>query len=137
MEIQVGVKAFLRNSEGKYLLLKRAPSADKGPGKWDIPGGRMEAGASVIDNLKREIMEETALTMTGEPVFFALQDLIWPDARHVVRLLYRGTIEGVPILSHEHTEYKWSTADEIAALSDQVFDRFLVTLVEERIEELR
>lgn len=137
MELQVGVKAFLKNPEGEYLLLKRSSLEKRGSGKWDIPGGRMEAGATVLDNLAREVREETGLVMTSEPVFFTLQDLIWWDGRHVVRLLYRGTIDGTPVLSDEHTEYKWHTVDELLALKEDELDQYLVALVHNSADVLR
>ncbi len=62
MNLQVGVKILLKSKEGKYLLVKR--SAEKYPevgAKWDIVGGRIDPGSSLIDNLKREVMEETGL----------------------------------------------------------------------------
>ncbi len=137
MELQVGVKAFLKNPQGNYLLMRRSDIEKRGKQKWDIPGGRMEAGATVLDNLAREIMEETGLVMTSEPSFFDLQDLIWPDGRHVVRLLYVGTIDGTPVLSFEHTEYKWFTVEEMLQLTEVEFDRFLVALVHEKADLLR
>ena len=137
MELQVGVKAFLKNPDGKYLLMRRSDLEKRGKQKWDIPGGRMEAGTTVLENLAREVLEETGLVMTSQFAFFDLQDLIWPDGRHVVRLLYAGTIEGTPVLSFEHTEYKWFTVDEMIELTDTEFDRFLVALVHEKADLLR
>lgn len=137
MELHVGVKAFLKNPDGKYLLMRRSDLSKTGKQKWDIPGGRMEAGSTVLDNLAREVLEETGLVMTSAPVFFDLQDLMWPDGRHIVRILYTGTIEGEPTLSHEHSEYKWFTVDEMLQLNDIEFDRFLIVLVHEKADLLR
>jgi ADP-ribose pyrophosphatase YjhB (NUDIX family) len=137
MELQVGVKTFLKNTEGKYLLMRRSDLENVGKRKWDIPGGRLEVGSSMLDNLAREVMEETGLVMTSVPTLFDAQDLIWHDGRHVVRILYKGTIEGAPTLSHEHSEYKWMTVDEMLALNDVEFDRFLVALVHDKADELR
>lgn len=45
MELQVGVKALLRNPEDKYLILKRSIEVVPGKGlTWDMPGGRIEPG---------------------------------------------------------------------------------------------
>lgn len=52
MELQVGVKVLLKNSTGKYLLLRR--SKEKYPDvpvHWDMPGGRIEAGKPLMENL--------------------------------------------------------------------------------------
>lgn len=75
-ELQVGVKILLKNKEGRYLLLRR--SLEKYPtatGRWDIVGGRIEAGKNLTENLKREIKEETGLELIGEPKLIAAQDI--------------------------------------------------------------
>ena len=62
MELQVGVKVLLKNKEGKYLFLHR--SAKKYPGVnrlWDFPGGRIDPGAPLRENMARELKEETGL----------------------------------------------------------------------------
>ncbi len=54
MELQVGVKILLKNSEGEYLLLRRNPKKYPEVGaKWDIVGGRIVAGTSLLENLRR------------------------------------------------------------------------------------
>lgn len=68
MILQVGVKIFLKNEEGKYLLVKRCDKKYQNiDGCWDIVGGRIDTGTSLIDNLKREVREETQLPITSEP----------------------------------------------------------------------
>ena len=67
MELQVGVKILLKNKDNKYLVLHR--SAEKYPGvraKWDIAGGRVDKGIPLLENLKREVVEETGLSIIGE-----------------------------------------------------------------------
>ena len=45
MILQVGVKAFLKNKEDKYLLVHRSSEKYKAAkGSWDIVGGRIDAG---------------------------------------------------------------------------------------------
>lgn len=54
LKLQVGVKIFLKNKDGKYLLVKRSPEKYKNVrGDWDIVGGRIEMGSTLIENLKR------------------------------------------------------------------------------------
>lgn len=123
MELQVGVKAFLKNKEGKYLLVRRSPEKYPEVGaKWDIVGGRIEPGSSLVENLRREIREEVSLELTEEPKLIAAQDILRPE-RHVVRLTYTGQIEGEPRLDGDHTEYEWVTLkemDEMENLDDYV-----------------
>lgn len=119
MELQVGVKVLLRNSEDKYLVLKRSIEVVPGKGlTWDMPGGRIEPGSTLMDNLARELMEETGLTLSVVPRLIAAQDLMKVAERHVVRLTYIGEAEGDVHLSHEHTDYKWLSLEEIEALPD-------------------
>jgi len=117
MELQVGVKAFLKNKDGKYLLVRR--SSEKYPevgAKWDIVGGRIIPGTPLLDNLKREIKEEVNLDLTETPKLVAAQDILRVPGRHVVRLTYSGNIDGQPKLNDDHTEYGWFIIEEIKKL---------------------
>jgi len=129
MILQVGVKAFLRNNEGKYLLLYR--SAIKYPevgGQWDLPGGRINIGSLLVDNLKREVLEETGLEISSDPVLLAAQDIIMGDEKHVVRLTYFAAATGKVMLDiTENTEYKWVTFKEI--LTHPEIDRFAKEII--------
>ena len=123
MELQVGVKILLKNKEGKYLVLLR--SAIKYPeagAKWEIAGGRIDPGTILVENLKREVVEETGLMLTGEPKLIDAQDIIRPQ-KHIVRLTYSGFADGEVKLSEEHTDYKWLTLEEVKNLDP--IDSFL------------
>jgi ADP-ribose pyrophosphatase YjhB (NUDIX family) len=117
MNLQVGVKAFLRNKEGKYLLLKRSSEKYKDiKGEWDIVGGRINFGSVLIDNLKREVKEETQLLIKGEPKLIYAQDIIMNDERdtHVVRLTYITDIQGeIKLDFSENVEYMWLSVNEM------------------------
>lgn len=129
IELQVGVKILLKNEEGKYLLLHR--SLDKYPemiNPWDIPGGRIEPGIPLLENLKREIKEETGLDLGKEPKLVAAQDILRIPGRHVVRLTYIGEISGEPRVDpNEHNSFNWFTLDEIKNLEglDSYFEEIL------------
>jgi ADP-ribose pyrophosphatase YjhB (NUDIX family) len=118
--LQVGVKAFLKNKDGRYLLLKRSADKYKGTkGSWDIVGGRIDPGTRLIENLKREVLEETQLKITSEPRLIHAQDIIPNEEKHVVRLTYVADTDGDPVLdTSENIEYKWLTAEEISQHPD-------------------
>jgi 8-oxo-dGTP diphosphatase len=128
MELQVGVKVLLRNKEGKYLLMRRSSYEERGVGKWDLAGGRIDPGVTLLENLAREVKEETGLTMTSEPQILAAQDIIWPDKRHVVRIEYTADVEGEPTLSKEHDAYGWFTYDEMKTLDNM--DDYIKKLID-------
>lgn len=129
--LQVGVKILLRNSEGKYLLLRRNPEKYPEVGaKWDIVGGRIDPGGTLLDNLKREIKEETRLDYTGEPQLVGAQDILRVEGKHIVRLTYVGEIEGEPQIDEESMEYKWFTAQEVKDMERDILDEYLDELIE-------
>ncbi len=117
MELQVGVKAIIKNQNGDYLLLRR--SLEKYPeigDKWDIVGGRINPGETLFDNLQREIREEIGLELKGDPKLIAAQDILLVPGRHVVRLTYIvdfDDLDGEPRLSDEHSEFKWFGIKEL------------------------
>lgn len=115
IKLQVGVKIFLRNKEGKFLIVKRNTEKYKGiNGEWDIVGGRIEAGTKLLENLKREVREEIGLGILGEPKLLFAQDIIPNRDIHVVRLSYIGDTEGEPVLdTSENVEYKWLTLPDL------------------------
>ena len=119
MKLQVGVKVLLKNNDGKYLLLHR--SKEKYPdivdGSWDIIGGRIDVGETLMNNLKREIMEESGLKLVGDPVLVGAQDILRGSEKHVVRLTYvGGEAVGDVVLDDEHDDFKWFSIDEMKEL---------------------
>ncbi len=120
IKLQVGVKALLKNKEGKYLLLHRSPIKYPGTdGRWDIVGGRIAKGFTLLDNLKREIKEETNLDLTGRVKLVDAQDILRMEGLHVVRLTYTGEIDGDIVLDEEENDlYKWVTKEELFELED-------------------
>lgn len=118
--LQVGVKALLKNKKGTYLLVRR--SLEKYPdvvGRWDIVGGRINPGTTLLENLKREIKEETGLEFTGTPKLVAAQDIMPNTERHIVRLTYVGEVEGEVVLdTSENDAYQWYAREELLVLDD-------------------
>ena len=119
-KLQVGVKIFLKNKGGKYLLVRRSVKKyGETKGSWDIVGGRIEPGSKLIDNLRREVKEETGLEIISEPKLIYAQDIILGEEKHVVRLFYVGGTEGEPTLdTSENVEYKWLTIGEMREQED-------------------
>jgi 8-oxo-dGTP diphosphatase len=62
----IGVGGVLFNSHQQVLLIKRnQPPAQ---GLWSIPGGRLEAGESIVEACRREFYEETNLDIEVEHI---------------------------------------------------------------------
>src|ERR1700741_4146159 len=103
----------------RFLLVRRANPPDRG--RWGFPGGRIEPGETVIAAVRREVREETAVTV--EPIVpFTTVDVIDRaddgDLRHhfvLIAVLCRWTA-GEGAAADDALETGWFTLDEIAAL---------------------
>jgi ADP-ribose pyrophosphatase YjhB (NUDIX family) len=58
--ILVGAVTIIINDEKRILLQKRKATSF---GMWGLPGGLMELGESAEDTARREVLEETGLTI--------------------------------------------------------------------------
>lgn len=135
----VGIKALIRNGEGKFLLLKastRNHSVNTDP-YWDIPGGRIEEGAGALETLRREIEEETGINRIQDPEFFTAvishHQIPFENSRTagLVLMVYTAQIPpGSSIkLSLEHTAYEWVDGREAAIrLSNKYPEEFTTPL---------
>jgi 8-oxo-dGTP diphosphatase len=56
--VGIAVTYFCHDGKGNILFQKRSKNCRDEQGRWDIGGGALEFGDTVIDTLKREITEE-------------------------------------------------------------------------------
>ena len=76
MDVAVGV---LVDAEGRFLLTSR-PAGKVFAGYWEFPGGKLEAGETVEQALKRELHEEIGIHIgAAHPWKVELMD--YPHAR--------------------------------------------------------
>lgn len=105
----VGAKAVLVNDK-KVLLLKNVQKNRKST--WDLPGGGLEEGESLVEALKREVREETGITnfTTGEVLDVRpLHENVKKDIGLLFVIFLCKTEENSVRLSEEHGEHKWIT----------------------------
>ncbi len=102
----LSVRILLTNDEGKVLILKRSTNSRTNPGKWELPGGKVDQGESFDNALLREVYEETNLKVSLEHVVGVSEQNL-----HVIRavhIIMSGEIlEGTLKLSSEHEGYAW------------------------------
>ncbi len=79
VDVAVGV---LQRPDGAFLLTSR-PNGKVYAGHWEFPGGKLEAGESVADALRRELLEEIGLRV-GEVQPWRVEWVDYPHA--LVRL---------------------------------------------------
>ncbi|HEY9584638.1 MAG TPA: NUDIX hydrolase [Candidatus Paceibacterota bacterium] len=128
--LQVGVKVVLKDEQGRILLLKRSQDKYKNvKDTWDIPGGRINAETGLIENLKREVSEETGMALDPESLkLLGAQDIFHGENSHVVRITYEGKVSGETILSDEHSEFKWLSKNDTLKIDG--LDKYLKEILE-------
>jgi len=103
---------LLRN--GKILLGKRhddpakAKSLLNGAGKWTMPGGKLKFGESFEEGAKREVLEETGISIAKVSVLCVNNDVV--ETAHFVTLgLHAEEFAGdAKVMEpNEITEWRW------------------------------
>lgn len=64
-EYHLTVLGVVVRPDGKFLITQRVMTKAWAPGWWEVPGGAAQAGEDSQDAVKREILEETGLDVTG------------------------------------------------------------------------
>lgn len=72
--LQFAQKAFIV-SGGRLLLVRKSASDPFHPGRWEVPGGRLEVDADLDldDHIRREVWEEVGLKIDPGPPFHLWQ----------------------------------------------------------------
>lgn len=117
---RLSTKVVVHDERGRCLLLKRSMSSKGNPGKWDLPGGKVDAGESFDQALLREVVEETGLTVSVQRVLGTAESE--SPTTKVVYLILEGRLESGQVrLGSEHDEYAWVDRRDLATmdLADQ------------------
>jgi 8-oxo-dGTP pyrophosphatase MutT (NUDIX family) len=63
----LGVRAVVLDADGRVFLVKHSYVAG-----WHLPGGGVEVGESIMEALKRELVEEGRIELVGEPALHGM-----------------------------------------------------------------
>ena len=107
----ITVVAALIEKNGKYLIAKRSTGDSNVLGKWEFPGGKVEPNEDELDAIEREIKEEFEINIKA--IEYLVNNVcIYPNKTVDLRLYECMYISGDFIL-HDHSEYKFISAEEI------------------------
>ena len=109
----LAVKALVDDGEGRCLLIRRSMGSKFFAGKWDLPGGKVDAGEDFETALRREVEEETGLNISLEGVA-GVSEHEMPAVRVAVLFLEARAKSSKVQLSREHDAYEWVLRSELA-----------------------
>jgi 8-oxo-dGTP diphosphatase len=114
----LGVGAVIVDA-GQVLLVRRATEPLKG--EWSVPGGVLELGEKLHDAVRREVLEETGLTVEPGAVLEVL-DNIFTDGDgqteyHYVLVDYLcRKISGEATAGTDVSDVKWVSESDLPAM---------------------
>jgi len=116
--------------DGNVLVCRRPPGGAH-PGKWEFPGGKVEAGETLEQALARELREELGVAATLGP---ELRRIAHAYPGGVAVELHFFTIERIDgALSSAHfAEVRWQPLGRLGELDFLEADRDLVTELDQR-----
>jgi 8-oxo-dGTP diphosphatase len=100
-------------SEGRCLVARRGPGMSLA-GSWEFPGGKVEAGESPQDALRREIREELGLEIRVGALLGVGE--AQAGARRVVLSVYVAEQVGGELALLEHDAVQWCGAEDLDGL---------------------
>lgn len=97
--------------EGKVLIGRRSMEKDAAPGYWEYPSGRLEEEESPEAAVQREGLEELGVEVYPlRPIHsYFFRRLGVPS----ILIAYLAEVDGEPVLSAEHDEFKWVDVTEV------------------------
>ena len=109
----VSVAGVIVNDHGQALLVQRRDNQH-----WEPPGGVLEVDESIEDGLRREVREETGLTVES----VALTGVYKNIKRGIIALVFRCRAVGGHLAPNpEVAAFRWASRDEVKALADEAF----------------
>ncbi len=129
------VAAVIRDMRGRILLTRRTEGRDLA-GRWEFPGGKVEAGESPLQALDRELHEELGIRLLDAEPLIAVPAR-YPNKDIVLDVYTAHRIEG-NIKAMERQALAWSPleklltypmppADRPVVAALQLPDRYMVT----------
>jgi 8-oxo-dGTP pyrophosphatase MutT (NUDIX family) len=116
--------AVIFDERGRVFSPRRASSSASMPDLWDLVGGHLEAGETVLEGLRREVFEETGWTVVGEPQLVFVCDWELPqepgDPRREFDYIVSvaGDLDLPTLAPGEHSTHRWVARDEVACFDE-------------------
>jgi 8-oxo-dGTP diphosphatase len=115
----LAVAAVIWNDQREVLLIRRTKEPRKG--QWSLPGGKVEFGESIEDAARREVLEETGLTVALLGVAGIAETILDASAGaadvHIVLIDYSArVVSGEAKAASDAADATWFTQEAIKDL---------------------
>lgn len=122
---------LIRDPAGRWLVNQRRPGTHLA-GAWEFPGGKLQAGESRFDALRRELDEELGIdVVAAEP----LLEIVHAYSEKTVRLdVWTVTDYRGEVTAREQQLIDWVEVHELAALPLLAADLPIIAALRERSE---
>ena len=112
---KIEVVAAIIYHENKILCVQRGENKyDYISKKYEFPGGKMEAGESKEETVKREILEELQMDIEVQDEFLTV-DHQYPDF-HLTMHSFKCSTTNESLTLTEHIDFKWLEISEMSGL---------------------
>lgn len=124
-EYHLTVLGVVVRPDGKFLITQRVMTKAWAPGWWEVSGGAAQAGEDSADAVKREILEETGLDVTGSEggYLFTYHRENPGEGDNYFVDVYRFVVDfeetDVKLQEEETLGFKLATLEEIQELAGQ------------------
>ena len=106
------VAAIIHDAEGRIFATQRGYG--EWEGWWEFPGGKMEAGESPEEALRREIWEELETCIVIERLVTTVE---WDYPKfHLTMHCYWCHVESGSLTLKEHEAARWLATDELESV---------------------
>ncbi|MER5768151.1 NUDIX hydrolase [Streptomyces sp. NPDC001985] len=115
------VGALIRDPHDRIFVQRRSAGRRLFPGCWDVVGGAVEEGESLLDALHREIAEETGWRLRRVLARVAREEWTADGVRHIESdyvVEVDGDLSSPALERDKHTEFAWIAAEGISLLDE-------------------
>jgi 8-oxo-dGTP diphosphatase len=107
------VRLIIPDAIGKVLILCRR-NTSYSEGLWNLPGGKVDYGRIVEEEVRKELLEETSLECTSARFLFYQDSLpLAPGGMHCINLYFECTVRGSIRLNEESGKFAWIGPKEL------------------------
>jgi 8-oxo-dGTP diphosphatase len=123
---RIGV-AVIWNQLGQILIDRRKVGGTMG-GLWEFPGGKIEAGETVVECIAREIWEELAIEITVGEHLLSI-DYTYPTFELTLIVHHCQHISGIP-QPIESEEIRWVNVRDLSSYQFPAANQTIITALQ-------